>query len=79
MCSDHHVGPEGRAILSKTDALINESSFFGSDSEFALRPSTFTGFLRIEDGKVQTDNFIRGIALNLIGSGVPRSDHPLGI
>jgi hypothetical protein len=71
---DHDVRPEERAILAHAPSFLLEVPFAGGRLELVFRMAARDHLLRVEDGEVLPDRFVRGVALELLRACIPAED-----
>ena len=76
---DHHVGPEARAVLAKTPALVLAPALRGGDLEQVRGRPRPERLLGVEAGVVAAPDFLGAIALDPLGAGVPGHHPALGV
>ncbi len=76
-CGDHDVPPELRSILPNSPAFLLEPAIRGGT--FELERWFPPIGLRIKDGEVPADDFVRPITLEALGAGVPAENVPFAV
>src|SRR6266403_3862883 len=68
---NHHVGPEPRSVLAHAPAFVFEASSLFGKLQFMARPASFHILRWVEAGEVLADDFLRLVALDAFGPGIP--------
>ena len=71
---DHHMRPEAGAVLAHPPAFAFEPPLSHRGFQRPLRHRPWPILLGIESREMLADDFIRGIALDALGAGVPVGD-----
>src|SRR5208282_276182 len=76
---DNHVRPKTFAVLADTPGLLFEAALRGCSLQSARRQPRRPVTLRVEAREMLPYDFIAGIALYALGSGVPAGHDPIWI
>ena len=76
---DHDVGPEAGAVLALPPALGLEAAFALGDRQAARRLAAAAVLVGVEDREMLADDFVRPVALDALGAGVPVADDAAGV
>ncbi len=68
---NHHAGPESRAVLADSPALVLHAPLRGRDFQLFLRLAGLDIFGGIETPEMLSDNLVSFVALDLFRAGVP--------
>eukprot|EP01022_Parablepharisma_sp_SALTPOND_P021769 TRINITY_DN435_c2_g11_i1.p1 TRINITY_DN435_c2_g11~~TRINITY_DN435_c2_g11_i1.p1 ORF type:complete len:948 (-),score=370.43 TRINITY_DN435_c2_g11_i1:3556-6399(-) len=74
---DHHVCPETAAVLADAPALAFEAAVAQSGVQTALGQAFGAFGGAVEGGEVTPDDFLGGITLEALGTGVPVGHHAI--
>src|SRR5207253_11081035 len=72
--SNDDVSPEPRAVLTDAPAFFLVGAFAFRDQQLVLGMANGDHLGRIKNGEMFADDFIRGVALETLGSGIPGQD-----
>src|SRR5262245_268177 len=73
------VCQKARTVLSPPPTLLYMAPCLGRDLELAPRLASLNVLWEMEDGEIPPDDFIRPIAFDPHGAGVPTDHTPLGV
>jgi hypothetical protein len=73
---DDHMGPEAGAVLAQAPALVLELPMGGGDVERFLREAGGAILVRVELGKVRSEDFCFLVPLEALRPGVPARNDP---
>ena len=75
---DDHVGPEFRAVLAVAPPFLFETAFARGRLQPDFRQAGCDVLGTVKFGEMPADDFLRRVALDAFGAGVPVRDDPLG-
>ena len=76
---EHHVGPKPRAVFADSPSFVHVLAALGCFRQCLFWLAIHHIFWRIKHGKVLSDDFIRAVAFQAFGAGIPANHVPKGV